>query len=297
MTFGAVEEAYRQLRLRLQVQVGGGACAEITVAHPERANDELSFLRLVTWSYVLVQEAARVSLRFLKELPPFAPGELLPEVAYLRTWAAHNLLPEKDSDSKKLRLAWAWLREACGVDRPRTEAEWGACFARLCGVVGEVLGNAIRACEAFDRQEDGPRLVTELKMRVDKNWDAYHFDSFVTAAATRFGYAGLDAVQFRRRHLDSWRRVVASASEDAPERLIVRRIEADLLDLMNDALPAEAREFVARLKLEDTRELTAFLLAVRRRCATRDELGALLEQVARELSASIRNPAPELPGA
>lgn len=280
MSFADVQETHRQLSLRLRVHAGDRALGEVTVNIPTSDDDELSFLRLVVWSYVLLQETGRVALRFLKELPPFPSGELLPEVSYLRTWATHNLLPDKDSDRKKLQLAWGWLKQACGSTRPTTPEDWRACFGRLCDNVADVLRNALAACEALDGPEDGPRLLDELRRRLDRNWDAHRFDVHVVDALSRLGFKGIEPVQFRMRHLDSWRKVVAAAQEDSIDRLLEQRIEKDLLDVMNSALPITAREVLERLSTEDPRELGVLMLAIRSRARLSTEgIGELLDAI------------------
>lgn len=111
MTFAALQEVHRQLGLRLRAYGGDAALPEVTVSLPIHDNDELAFVRLVVWCYVLVNESGRVALRFLRDLPPLNGAELLPEAGNLRTWATHNLLPDKEADRKKLIQSWQWLKD------------------------------------------------------------------------------------------------------------------------------------------------------------------------------------------
>lgn len=284
MNFSALQETHRQLRLRLRVHAGGQAFTEATVSLPTAEDDEISFIRLVVWAYVLFQETGRVSLRFLKELPPFSNSEFPPEIVFLRTWATHNLLPEKESDNTKLKLAWGWLKQACGSSTPSKPADWSACFSHLCDSVGTVLISALAACDSLDSPVDGPRLRTELKKRLERNWDAYRFDEYVVSAAARLGFDGIEPVAFRARYLDAWRKVVAVADDASIERLLNQRIEKDLLDMMNGALPTTSREIFEKLALEDPRELGILMLALRSRARTsRDGLRALLDGLVEEL--------------
>jgi hypothetical protein len=291
VSFADVQETHRQLRLRLRVHAGEQAFAEVTVNIPTGDDDELSFLRLVVWSYVLLQETGRVALRFLKELPPFTSGELLPEVSYLRTWATHNLLPDKDSDRKKLQLAWTWLKQSCGTSTPGTSDEWRGCFRRLSDSVLDTLRRSLVACEAFDGPDDGPRLLDELRRRLDRNWDAYRFDEHLVAAQKRLGFEGIESVPFRIQHLESWRKVVAAAREDSIDRLLEQRIEKDLLDFMNGALPITAREVLARVSVNDSRELGILMLLIRTRArVSRDSADKLLDGITLPLDDSTIQP-------
>lgn len=278
MSFAALHQTQRQLSLRLRVHAGEKAYDDINVTIPTKDDDELSFLRLVVWCYVAQHEAGRVALRFLKELPPIHHRELLLEVGYLRTWATHNLMSDRDSDRKKLQLAWGWLRAACGTSSPTTQDEWRACFVRLSEDMNRSLTNALTACEVLADPEDGPPLLDELHRRLDRNWDAFRFDAYVVDGANRLGFDGVDPVALRKYRLDSWRAGVASAEEAAIVRLIEQRIEKDLLDLMNDALPVRAREVLERVSVEDPKELGALMLALRTRSrSSRRGVGELLD--------------------
>lgn len=263
MTFPALQELHRQLGLRLRAHAGESAFPEVTVSLPVHDNDELSFARLVVWCFVLVNESGRVALRFLRELPPLRDVELLPEAGNLRTWATHNLLPDKESDRKKLLLSWQWLKEACGTDRPSTEEQWRSCFGRLVSATGDVLERALQAAEALSSPDDGPRLLEELGRRVKRDWEAYRFDPIVTKVAANLGFDGVDVVKVRGRHLDAWRRVVAIADDGDIESLLERRIEKDLLDLMNGALPLATREVLEHVPGWGPQELGALMLAIR----------------------------------
>ena len=262
MTFADLQELFRQLSLRLRTRAGDVAFAEVTVSPPVRDNDELSFVRLVVWCYVLVNESGRVSMRFLRDLPPFSGSELLPEAGHLRTWATHNLLPDKEPDRKKLLLAWKWLQDACGKDRPSTKVQWRMCFKRLTVAAGAVLEKALNASDALASADDGPRLLDELQRRLNRDWDAYRFDSVVAKVAANLGFGALNEVKIRARYLDSWRKVVAVA-DGAIDDLLERRIEKDLLDIMNGALPLAVREFLERMPEWQPSELGALMLALR----------------------------------
>lgn len=263
MTFPALQELHRQLGLRLRAHGGEAAFPELTVSLPVRDNDELSFVRLVVWCYVLVNESGRVALRFLRELPPLSGVDLLPEAGNLRTWATHNLLPDKESDRKRLLQSWQWLKDACGTDRPSTEDQWRSCFEQLVSRAGDILERALQASEALSSPDDGPRLLEELGRRVKRDWEAYRFDPIVSMVAANLGFDGIDAVKVRVRHLDAWRKVVAVANDGDIEILLERRIEKDLLDLMNGALPLTARQVLERVPGWGPQELGALMLALR----------------------------------
>lgn len=265
MNYGEVSTAYGQLRRRLAVYVGQDALPNITIDPPKGTSDELSFLRMVAWSYVLLYEAGRVPLDYLRQLPPWNQhtSALLPHVRALRTWTSHNLALEKEADIATLRVAIAWFSKTCGVGTPASLSHWQQCFTSLCVDLVGVLSAAIGACDAFEQPDDHDRLVDGLRRRLDRDWPAYRFDSVVDQTAIRLGYKGIDPVRFRSRHLDSWRKVVACSVEDDLERNLKLRIEADMLAMMSIALPLTSEELAELTGATEKESVIAMLLSLR----------------------------------
>lgn len=285
--FLELQGLHRELGLRLRTHAGVSTFPDVTVKHPDREDDELSFIRLVIWCYVVVNESGRVALRFLRDLPPLKDVDLLPEASILRTWATHNLLPEKESDRKKLRQSWAWFRDACGTQQPSSEQEWRACFGTLASRAQDVFERALRASEALGTQEDGQRLREELSRRVERDWEAHRFDPIVVKVAGTLGFSGIEAKKLRERNLDAWRKVVAVADDGRAEDLLERRIEKDVLDLMNGALPLSAREVLELAPGWGPPEFGALMLALRSsRASKRAATGLLSEAVKQFQTAS-----------
>lgn len=265
MNFGEVSTAYGQLRRRLAVYAGQGALPDITIDPPRGTSDELSFLRMVAWAYVLLYEAGRIPLGYLRQLPPWnqPASALLPYVRALRTWTSHNLALEKEADIATLRDAISWFSKTCGVGTPTGDGHWEQCFKTLCGDLVAVLSAAISACDAFEKADDRERLVDSLKRRLDRDWAAYRFDAVVSETADGLGYRGIDTVKFRTRHLAAWRAVVAGSVDDDIERNLRLRIEGDMLAMMCDALPLTAEELEALTKTTERQAVIAMLLSLR----------------------------------
>lgn len=264
MTFGTVHGNYLSLKKRLTIHIGPTALAEITVEPPRGADDELSFIRLVSWAYVLIHENGKVPLNFLKQLPPLDKfGKLLPHVRGLRTLMSHNLSFDKSADVATMQTAISWFKRTCGSGTPTNSEQWGRCFSQLCNDLSALMSGAISACDNLDSVDDGPRLVADLKTRINLQWDAYLFDSYVEKASERLGFLGIDVVTFRSSHLDSWRKVVATSEDDSRSRLVTLRVEADLLNFMAGALPFTSDELQQHLNLNGPAELAAAMLMIR----------------------------------
>ncbi len=292
MTFAQLTEVLGHLRKVVSAHVPG-SLGEVNVARPRRDDDELAFLRLIVWCYSVVQEVGRVPLRFLKELPPFKSGRLLPEVELLRTWATHNLKLDSDSDQDKQKRALLWLKQSCGTSAPESAEHWKACFDRLSDSVGSVLEQARAAAELLNDAEDGPRLVAELKKRVERDWEAFRFDEPVAASIERLGFHGLDPVTFRKLRVEEWRKVVKTADDGAIDRLLALRIQADLLQFMNEALPLTARDAIEQFALETPGQVGTFMLALRAAASRAQPMATAFELIGR-LSDELDGPDPAL---
>lgn len=288
MTFGALHSELNMLRRRLAVHVSP-VLAEITVETPKGDGDELSFIRLVAWGYVMLNETARVPLGFLKALPPWkAPAALLPHVGALRTSMSHNLAFDSTRDVKTIRIASEWYTKSCGVGSPVSDDHWSACFDTLRRELSNVLALAVQACDQLNDPTDGTQLVAELQLRMERDWPGYRFDHYVDQAIHRFGY-GLKPVEVRGYRLAEWRKVLAAAREDEIEQVMTQRIEADVLDYMSRALPVSVQEIEQLLQYEDKAALAAALLALR--AARPDAARGVLDRL-RELSSITSNSVP-----
>ena len=260
MTPIELSNLYQTLRTRISIHSPNG-CAEISLPLPSDFSGELAFYRLVIWGYALVNEAAKIPLAFLTNLPPLkADSSLRNEMSTLRTYVAHNLDISKKRDQKTYAFVHRWFKEACGRGSPDSAAHYGDCCIYLAGRLQEALTGAIDACDLLDDPEDGPRLVADLRGRIDLSWEAHRFDPIVAECAARLGNLGLDLLAVRSKHLDKWRRVLAEADENERERVLKQRIEADLLEAIGDILPQTIRENLQRVAASADATVAALLL-------------------------------------
>ena len=252
---------YQKLRARISIHTGNG-CAEISLLLPTSFCNELAFYRLVNWSYVLVNEAAKIPLAFLIKLPPLQidDNSLRKEVQSLRTYVAHNLDPiRNERDQRTFAFVHGWFKNACGRGTPDSDSHYGACCEYLVNRLHNALNGAIAACDLLDDPEDGPRLVSDLKGRIDLAWEAYRFDPIVQQCAIRLGNPGLNVPKFRTDHLEKWRRVLSKADANERERVLEQQIEADILEFIGNKLPQSVRENL-RMIAADPQAATAALL-------------------------------------
>ncbi len=260
MTPIELSNLYQRLRTRVSIHCPN-SCDEISLPLPSDFGDELAFYRLVIWGYALVNEAAKIPLEFLTKLPPLkSDNAFRNEMTTLRTYVAHNLDISKKRDQKTYVFVHRWFKYACGRGTPDSAAHYGDCCTCLADKLQVVLNGAIEACDLLDDPEDGPRLVTDLKGRIDLAWEAHRFDPLVEKCAARLGNPGLDLLAIRSKHLEKWRSVLSQADENERERVLEQRIEADILEAIGDALPQIIRENLQRVATSTDATVAALLL-------------------------------------
>lgn len=259
MTPIELSNLYQTLRTRISIHCPN-SCAEISLQLSDFV-DGLAFYRLVIWGYALVNEAAKIPLAFLTKLPPLkANNSFRNEISTLRTYVSHNLDSNKKRDRRTFAYVHRWFKDACGQGEPDSAAHYRDCCTYLVGKLQEILNGAIEACDLLDDPEDGPRLVTDLKGRIDLVWEAHRFDPLVEECAARLGNPGLDLLAIRSKHLEKWRSVLPQADENERQRVLEQQIEADLLEAIGDALPQIIRENLQRVAASTDATVAALLL-------------------------------------
>ncbi|MBL3587493.1 hypothetical protein JMM61_19310 [Rhodovulum sulfidophilum] len=257
-----LSDLYVTLRMRLAVHVSDG-CDEITLRLPREFDGELAFYRLVNWAYALVNEAARIPLPYLANLPPLRANDIYKrEIVFLRTYLNHNLKNEK-RDLKTAASAARWFGQACGRGSPREPEHYAAACHFLADRLRAILEGAIDACDLLDDPIDGTTLVANLHLQVSQAWEAHRFDPILKKCAEMIGNPGIDLLKFRGRKLDIWRAAVKNAEAEMVEAAVRRQIEADLLSEIDARLPIGAQEAKAHLSISGKDAVVAALLLLR----------------------------------
>lgn len=268
MSFAEIHTLHLDFKRRLTSIVGKEVFSEITITPPRGTNDELSFMRLIAWGYVLVFESGRGPLSFLRNLPPLNRPDTpsLKHLNALRTWTSHNLVLGKSRDVTTIRAATMWLLQTCGTGSPDATADWEKCFLALAEDLKSLLRGAIGACDCFEKSVDRSELVEAFNRSLDRNWDAHAFDKYVEIAVEKFGYYGISALDIRRSNLDAWRKIVAASIDDESiKRNLIIRVENDVLSLMASSFPMTSNEVAEKVCVTDNFSITAAMLYLRER--------------------------------
>ena len=255
LSFQELNDDYVMLRGSLTTFVGDSALTEITV-RPPVSDDEASFLRLISWSYVLVFEAGRISIPYLLKLPHDGTtvqsglNDSVRLIHDLRTWSFHNLGFTHERDIGISTRVRRWFISNGGQDPPNNISSWGACFETLCM---EARGILTRCKSAFEMilagTEGGQDIIDDLKRRIELNWPAHKFDELTQDAVTRIGQT-LDVPKFRQSRIGKWREFLETvAPDDEPQACLIRLIERDVIDYYETVLPIDGNDVMEALNL------------------------------------------------
>ena len=293
MNFAVLNAAVVELRNSLRSFVGEAALAEVTVAPPSGHDDETSFLRLVSWSYVLLFEAGRVSIAYLLQLPSGAQGLRADPVSArelvhdLRTWSFHNLGFLSDRDRAISRRVRRWFIQTCGTSPPHNRKGWRLCFLALCEDVHAIVDHCQGAMSTvLSADDDGEAATKDLRRRIDRAWPASEFHRLIADASVRLGIV-IDPQRFSEGRLGSWRKYLECIpNSDDLVRQVLRIMERDLLAHVEDVLPIDGRDVMEALNLAPGPEVGSMLRRARDvfRSGVRDRQ-AILNELASDANA------------
>ena len=252
MIFSTLNVAVGDLRRSLTSFVGPNALAEVTVRPPVDGEGEISFLRLVAWSYVLIFEVGRISIPFLLRASGAYQGqqESMELIRALRTWSFHNLGLESDRDLQLSRRVERWFLSTCGQSPPEDRAKWNVCTDHACDLVGDVVQKCRRAvADVLSSDDGGEAIITDLQHRIERSWAPHRFDALAGDVATRLDIR-VDVTKFRQSRLDAWRSfLLGLADDDDPVESMERLMERDLLEYVDGVLPIGGRDLIEAFDL------------------------------------------------
>lgn len=283
MTFQELNNKFLTLRSRLAGIDPKIKLDEIGVEIPKSDNDELSFLRLILWGYVFINENAKIHLRFFKEITE--EDFSIPYINVLRTYMAHNLSLAKDNDLITRSKAHRWFLDVCSNASPDTENEWKQCFNKIVEDLFGLVSDTINNCTLLESEPDGSDNLEQLIKRIEKNWDGYRFDEYVRNAKINLGYDSIDTVSFRNTHLEKWRKVVkvTSVGENIDD-LLQKRVEADLIKYMSSSLPYTSKELSEKFNLDQATSLQTLVILLQNNINDGSSLKEVIDQAAQHFS-------------
>jgi arginyl-tRNA synthetase len=211
MTFADLKSACDDFRAILREATGRELVTAVSVDEPIDPQDELHFVKLVSWCYVVLFEASQPTTRYILSLLRAGdPSEhktaasVIENVNHLRTVRVHNLSPESRGDDHKRRQASIWLLQSGGEP-----TDWPRCCESLCAEVTSAIRLLIDKWRRITAStEDRTAVIQDLIVTIDREWPPNTFDRIVEGAAQEIGLQGFDCVKYRQHRLERWRELV-----------------------------------------------------------------------------------------
>ncbi|KHJ55194.1 hypothetical protein LA66_00440 [Aureimonas altamirensis] len=226
MKFEDVRRDAQDLAELIAERTGRSLVAAVTVPEPEEPPGELHFVRLVSWGYVLLNEAGSTVFKELARLLKSTRPELSKtyqdgkrDIEALRTSLAHNLADGSSANERTKRVAEAWMLQNGGPD------QWPSYCTALLQTL-RVMLTALRQgflqlCDKTDGAQTG---LEQLLAAVDKNWPPHLFDDLVAEIAHEIGLPPLDTVAFRKPRQEQWANLASLFSTHADGTIAMRRV-------------------------------------------------------------------------
>lgn len=239
----------------------------VEMAAPKWSHSEVGFLRVVAWLYVHHQEAGTVSIRFLIGLFDGygidSAGDAREHsgiVAALRTELQHNLLPQSDTDlDTQIRCA-GWYLQACGTRSPGNASHWKDCLISLLREAVEFVETLDRCLRCLEIDDTLETQVEIWKGRVSRDHRPHEYDRVIQKVVADIGRDELDVVAFRSRHIDRWRREIASLAGGYDfEREARRLVEGSVIKDSAERLPVTGTEIMKTFGLGPGRRIGELL--------------------------------------
>lgn len=225
-SFPSVRGAVLNFADRIEIITQRKLVEPVTVPEPKEPMDELHFVRLVSWSYVLFNEAGvpifREIARFMKSSLPEASRTYHDgrrDVEALRTELAHNLPRGSSSNERKVRLVQAWF------DTHRGDGDWPTACRALLTTVEAMIGHLRLAFNLMCEDGEGGTICPPgLLKALDRTWAPYEFDAVIVKVAEDIGLPPFDVPAFRKDRQEEWSRLASLFESREEAEVIVGRI-------------------------------------------------------------------------
>ena len=211
MSFSNIREVCVRFSDAIRQSAERELIVKVYVPEPVEPENELYFVKLVSWCYVFAFEASQPVARYiissLRAADPSSHKEIstiFENINNLRTVQAHNLLPNNKSDDFKNRKVQIWFLQNSG-----NPIEW----ARACSSLRLEMQTAIQILlerwgNLTINAEDGSLAVANLLATIDRDWPPHLFDSILVEVVRDLGLEGFDCIKYRESRIEKWRELV-----------------------------------------------------------------------------------------
>lgn len=225
-TFAVCQAQFSELSRTLSAEIGRDVVAEVTIAEPAALLDELHFIKLVAWAYIVLVEAMPVPVRQISQTmrasdtvrhKSFSDTRELVEA--LRTVQSHNMGASSPRNQHQIKTCKIWLQQNAG-----TPTVWStACSALAAEVLAALVALRTTFGTVVSKPADRGEFIDSIRIALERDWPAHSFDDEICSCATELGLEHLDAVAYRKPRFEQWKQLAAMFPDRASALAAVHR--------------------------------------------------------------------------
>jgi hypothetical protein len=267
------------------------AFAKSDFALPSTSSEELAFIRIVSWLYVMYRETGHATVRFLSDLfevygiaLPTDVLEHVTAVSRLRTILQHSLDYSRSQDRRVARFCAAWFRERCGSSQPESRDEWCRCLIALTEEAESFLRGLRDCAKHVEKDPDVQELAETWHRALRRAHTRQDFTELVEEIAGDLGLADLVPSGLTDRYYVTWMERLRALAHPYSFTWEARRLieHALLMDVL-PPMPITSADLMKEFNVDPGTELMAMLLCARKISDTRElDKAQLLKLLAEE---------------
>ena len=212
--------------------------ADISLPKPKFSHQEVGFLRIVPWLYVLYYEAGKVNVDFICQL--FKAYNIDSDTTLqmhflsvhdLRTFLQHNLNLELEHDSNIDETCKNWFKSNCGTSVPDSDSHWESCLESILSNSIDFL-KGLECCLRKIEQDDSYKQIVEQWVFKRKQYHPPHeYERIIQLTANDMGRDNIDSKKMCNKYMDEWKKELQLLNSDYDfEYEVRRRVENILLN-------------------------------------------------------------------
>lgn len=232
MNISNLERKIEEINSLLSLVVSNGNqtfFSKTNVIRPDFHNNELSFLRLVSYLYTIYFETGKSGISVLqRSMGNEAENNLKKHKAIiqmLRTKLQHNLDKSVSRDFKIEVDCMAWNKSACGKNIPTNEDDWQSCSRKLLSDSESIMVNIASTLEEMTNSPANKEaFVINWGITSTKEIPAHLYDNHINEHIKFIDITDFDTVKYRNKNLATWRNYITNLNPCADFQMEIKKI-------------------------------------------------------------------------
>jgi hypothetical protein len=238
---------------------------ESNLIKPDFKNQELSFIRLVSWLYTIYFEVGKTGLTIIIATLNDQDKKLVSShkmlVRDLRTKYQHNIDTANNPRDFKLDLGcMAWLKNACGKNHPMLEVDWESCSKDIIQksiIVLNLISSKLEDMTGSDAEKN--RFTTNWELTKQTSIPPFHFDKIISNLIKFVDVSEFDVVKYRGKNLDKWNKHIKNYYLGTDiESEMIRIVQSSIIKDFIHVLPVTIDDFDKNIMLTNELFIEAY---------------------------------------